>query len=93
MVTITPRGTAKSIKDIVESAIPNNSAVLKKHNISARHTRAAIVPTTSILLNDDKCMRKNAFPPYRFKQVSNISTALHTPRKPIRATQEPVFVE
>ena len=47
VVTKLPRSTAKSINDIVESALPNTSAASKKHNISDRCTRAAIVPPTS----------------------------------------------
>ena len=38
----TPRSTAKFIEDIVESATPNTSTALKKHNICDRRTRAAI---------------------------------------------------
>ena len=53
--------TTKSIKDIVECAIPNTSTVIRNSNISDQRTRAAsaaIVSATSTVLSDEKFKRK-----------------------------------
>ena len=82
MVTRTPRCTAKFIKDIVESAIPNTSTIIRKHNISDQRTRAASaanVSATSTVVNDDKYTCKELLSHLTDSNQSAISVSLRIP--------------
>ena len=85
MVTKTPRCTAKFIKDIVESAIPNTSTVIRKHNISDQRTRAAStanVSAISTVVNDDKYTCKELLSRLTDSNQSAISVSLRIPSTP-----------
>ena len=85
MVTKPPRCTAKFIKDIVESAIPNTSTLLRKHNISDQRTRAASaekLSATSTVVNYDKYTCKELLSHLTDSNQSAISVSLRIPSTP-----------
>ena len=89
MVTKTPRSTAKSIKDIVECAIPHTSTVIRNNKISDQHTRAAsaaIVSATSTVLSDEKFKRKELLSHHTDSDQSVISVSLRIPSTPTDKT-------